>query len=39
MWTWKTESVADWSYKAGLEGGWIPYDPSQHIVSLSDVCG
>ena len=29
MWTWKTEEAADWSYQAGLDGGWIPQDPTQ----------
>jgi len=28
MWTWKTEQAADWSYQAGLNGGWIPQDPT-----------
>ena len=25
-WTWKAEQAADWSYQAGLKGGWITYD-------------
>ncbi|KAI0036399.1 exo-beta-1,3-glucanase [Vararia minispora EC-137] len=29
MWTWKAEQAADWSYQAGLAGGWIPQDPTQ----------
>jgi glucan 1,3-beta-glucosidase len=29
MWTWKTEQAADWSYQAGLAGGWIPRNPTQ----------
>jgi len=24
QWTWKTENADEWSYKAGLEYGWIP---------------
>jgi glucan 1,3-beta-glucosidase len=28
MWTWKTEQADEWSYKAGLEYGWIPSDPT-----------
>jgi len=24
MWAWKMENSDDWSYQAGLEGGWIP---------------
>ncbi|WVO23073.1 uncharacterized protein IAS62_004418 [Cryptococcus decagattii] len=38
-WTWKTESAADWSYEAGLDGGWIPWDAGSHDVSLSSLCG
>jgi len=30
-WTWKTESADEWSYQKGLEGGWIPQDPSQRL--------
>ncbi|KAI0250270.1 glycoside hydrolase [Lactifluus subvellereus] len=30
-WTWKTEGADEWSYKKGLEGGWIPQDPSQRL--------
>ena len=37
-WTWKTEAAADWSYSAGLNGGWIPWDPTSHIYQLSDLC-
>ncbi|KAK4705100.1 glucan 1,3-beta-glucosidase, partial [Phenoliferia sp. Uapishka_3] len=29
MWTWKTESAADWSMQAGLAGGWISQDPTE----------
>ena len=28
QWTWKTESTDEWSYSAGLRGGWIPQDPT-----------
>ncbi|KAH8100877.1 glycoside hydrolase [Cristinia sonorae] len=27
-WTWKAENADDWSYQKGLEGGWIPQDPT-----------
>ncbi|KAF8756413.1 glycosyl hydrolase 5 (cellulase A) family [Rhizoctonia solani] len=30
-WTWKTEIADEWSYSKGLEGGWIPQDPTNHI--------
>ncbi|KAH8994868.1 glycoside hydrolase [Lactarius akahatsu] len=30
-WTWKTESADEWSYQKGLEGGWIPKDPTQRL--------
>lgn len=26
MWTFKAESADDWSYDAGVKGGWIPKD-------------
>jgi len=39
MWAWKMESAADWSYQAGLAGGWIPSDPTQHQYSLQSLCG
>ncbi|ORY35550.1 putative cellulase [Naematelia encephala] len=38
-WTWKTEAAADWSYSAGLAGGWIPYDPTNHQHSIQSICG
>lgn len=28
FWTWKAENADDWSYQKGLEGGWIPQDPT-----------
>ncbi|KAI9444576.1 glycoside hydrolase family 5 protein [Lactarius indigo] len=27
QWTWKTEQADDWSYSAGLQYGWIPWNP------------
>lgn len=38
-WTWKAENAADWSYEAGLDGGWIPWNAGSHDVSLSSLCG
>jgi len=38
FWTWKTENVVEWSYSAGLAGGWIPYNPDEHVSSLSALC-
>lgn len=31
MWTWKTQAGAaeEWSYKKGLQYGWIPKDPTK----------
>ncbi len=29
QWTWKAERADDWSYQAGLAGGWIPQNPTQ----------
>ena len=28
---WQTESADEWSYQKGLEGGWIPQDPTQRL--------
>lgn len=28
FWTWKAENADEWSYQAGLAGGWIPQDPA-----------
>jgi len=28
-WTWKTAETDDWSYKAGLQYGWIPKNPAE----------
>ncbi|KAI0766749.1 glycoside hydrolase superfamily [Irpex lacteus] len=30
-WTWKVEDADDWSYQRGLEGGWIPQDPTDRL--------
>ncbi|KAJ3744418.1 glycoside hydrolase family 5 protein [Lentinula detonsa] len=35
-WAWKTESADEWSYQKGLEGGWIPADPTERM--YSDPC-
>lgn len=35
-WTWKTESADEWSYQKGLEGGWIPQDPTDRL--YPDIC-
>ena len=37
-WTWKTETVDEWSYSAGLYGGWIPWDSGYHQYSLDTLC-
>ncbi|KAA1468117.1 exo-1-3-beta-glucanase [Dentipellis sp. KUC8613] len=37
MWTWKAENADDWSYQAGLNGGWIPRDPTD--LKYPDICG
>jgi len=36
-WTWKAENADEWSYQAGLNLGWIPWDPNQRV--HPDVCG
>ena len=36
-WTWKTWEADDWSYQAGLAGGWIPQDPTEK--QFPNVCG
>ncbi|KAK8854773.1 hypothetical protein IAR55_003512 [Kwoniella newhampshirensis] len=38
-WTWKTEDAGDWSYKAGLDGGWIPQNAADHQYSYESLCG
>ncbi|OJT11441.1 Glucan 1,3-beta-glucosidase [Trametes pubescens] len=36
FWTWKAENADDWSYQRGLEGGWIPQDPTDRM--YPDIC-
>nr|AJD14768.1 beta-1 3-glucanase [Glaciozyma antarctica PI12] len=36
MWTWRLESGDDWSYSAGLRGGWIPRVPTRKL--YGDQC-
>ncbi|TBU33304.1 glycoside hydrolase [Dichomitus squalens] len=36
FWTWKAENADDWSYQKGLEGGWIPQDPTDRL--YPDIC-
>ncbi|TFK40345.1 glycoside hydrolase family 5 protein [Crucibulum laeve] len=31
FWTWKAENADEWSYQKGLEGGWIPQDPTNRL--------
>ncbi|PBK75640.1 glycoside hydrolase [Armillaria solidipes] len=31
FWTWKAENADEWSYQKGLEGGWIPSDPTDKL--------
>lgn len=35
MWTFKAEKADDWSYDAGIKGGWIPKDLDKKIYNLS----
>ncbi|VDB95629.1 unnamed protein product [Peniophora sp. CBMAI 1063] len=37
MWTWKAEDAADWTYQDGLDGGWIPQDPTDR--KYPNICG
>ncbi|KIP11128.1 glycoside hydrolase family 5 protein [Phlebiopsis gigantea 11061_1 CR5-6] len=37
QWTWKAENADDWSYQAGLAGGWIPQNPTQY--QYPNICG
>lgn len=37
FWTWKAEQADDWSYQAGLNGGWIPRYPTNR--AYPGVCG
>lgn len=34
---WKTESADEWSYQKGIEGGWIPKDPTER--AFPNLCG
>jgi len=34
MWTFKTEKADDWSYDAGVKGGWIPKNLDQKIYGV-----
>ncbi|KAM0754273.1 exo-beta-1,3-glucanase [Meredithblackwellia eburnea MCA 4105] len=36
MWSWKTENADDWSWQAGLNGGWIPEDLTER--KFGDQC-
>ncbi|KAJ7475829.1 glycoside hydrolase family 5 protein [Mycena latifolia] len=36
FWTWKAENSDEWSYQKGLEGGWIPQDPTNRL--YPDIC-
>ncbi|KAF5359505.1 hypothetical protein D9756_003411 [Leucocoprinus leucothites] len=36
-WTWKAENADEWSYQKGLEGGWIPHDPTER--KYPHMCG
>ncbi|KAK0216153.1 exo-beta-1,3-glucanase [Armillaria fumosa] len=36
-WTWKAESADDWSYQAGLVGGWIPSNVTERL--YPSICG
>ena len=33
----QNENADDWSYQVGLEGGWIPQDPTDRI--YPGICG
>ncbi|KZV65190.1 glycoside hydrolase family 5 protein [Peniophora sp. CONT] len=37
MWTWKAENAADWTYQDGLNGGWIPQNPTTR--KYPNICG
>ncbi|KAH9809691.1 family 5 glycoside hydrolase [Melampsora americana] len=37
MWTFKAENSDDWSYDAGVKGGWIPRDPG--LKAHGNPCG
>ncbi|KAI0785373.1 exo-beta-1,3-glucanase [Irpex lacteus] len=37
QWTWKAENADDWTYQAGLAGGWIPQNPTS--LQYPNICG
>ena len=37
MWTWKAEEAHEWSYQAGLDFGWIPWNPTD--IRNRRICG
>jgi len=37
QWDWKNENADEWSYKAGLAGGWIPNPPTSF--QFPNICG
>ncbi|KAI4528868.1 glycoside hydrolase family 5 protein [Schizophyllum commune Loenen D] len=37
MWTWKAEEAHEWSYQAGLDFGWIPWNPTD--IQNRRICG
>jgi len=37
FWTWKAENADDWTYQAGLAGGWIPQNPTTR--QYPNICG
>jgi len=37
QWTWKAENADEWTYKAGLAGGWIPQNPTNY--QYPNICG
>lgn len=37
QWTWKTEFADEWSYRAGLNNGWIPQNPTD--LQYRYICG
>ncbi|KAH7106356.1 glycoside hydrolase [Auriculariales sp. MPI-PUGE-AT-0066] len=37
FWAWKAEFSAEWSYRVGVEQGWIPQDPTDRL--YPNICG
>ncbi|KAF8167368.1 exo-beta-1,3-glucanase [Crassisporium funariophilum] len=37
QWTWKAEIADEWSYQAGLQNGWIPWNPTNY--QHPNICG